>query len=469
MKNTYKTMIKNTVLTILCLSALTASAQSRFSLDEALEYGIEHSLELQTKALDIELQRQQNKELTASAYPQINGNSGFQYNYKKQIVLFPDFVTPQIYGALVTEGLVDPTTLDPDKLDPNRLSPVSFVQDFGFTGTAQLQQLIFEPSVFVGLKARDASISLVESQREKSVLEVKENIYKSYYGVLIARVNQDLISTNISLVQSLKENTEAIYKAGFAEKLDVERLEVQLNNLLNESIKANNFLEVTRYQLKYNMNYPVDQEILLTDSLSKAFVEDLELLLDIPIQSERTVDFKILKNNQDLADLNIMRYKYQRLPTLSFFANYGFNSPSNEFNYFNSSANYYGQGMMGLNFSVPLFTGGRIKAQISQAQIQSQQIELALKNLERVYKLQNKTLKSNLNNALIALRNQEKNVELARKVYETTKIKYETGVGSSIEVIQANSEYQNAQTNFYQSLYEALLAKISILKALNQL
>ncbi len=462
-------MIKQILLAVALGACLSVRAQSSFSLQRALDYGVEHSLDLQSKQLDVELQLQKNREITASAYPQINGSSGFQYNYKKQVVLFPDFVTPQIYGALITEGLVDPTTIDPNLIDPNRLSPVSFVQNYGLTGTAQLQQLLFEPSVFVGLKARDASIQLAENQKEKSVLEIKENIYKSYYGVLIAKVNQELINSNMNLVQSLKENTAAIYKAGFAEKLDVDKLEVQLNNLKNEKVKAENFLEVTRYQLKYAMNFPIQDSLSLTDSLDASFIQDLQVLLEEPITSSSTIDYKILKSNQELAELNVMRYKYQRYPTLSFFANYGFNSPTNDFNYFSSDANYYGQGMLGLNLSIPLYTGGRIKSQILQAELQSQQIDIAVRNLDRAYNLQDKTLKTNLRNALIALETQEKNIELARKVYETTKIKYETGVGSSIEVIQANTEYQNAQTNYYQSLYEALLAKINILKALNQL
>ncbi len=453
------------MLFLLGLSAHGLLAQRAFSLEDAIDYGLEHSYDLQSKSIEVELQKEKNNEITSAAYPQITGNAGFNWNYKKQIVLFPDFVTPQIYGTLLQEGLI--TSVDPSVLEPN-LSPVSFVQNFGLTGTAQLQQLLFEPSLFVGLKARDASIELVEHQKEKTELEIKEDIYKSYYGVLISNVNLGLINTNINLIQNLKSNTEKIYRAGFGEKLDVDRLDVQLNNLLTEKIKARNFVAVTDYTLKYHMNFPLDEEIILTDSLSKSFIDDMQYLLEEPIKSESTIDYKILQSNQDLAELNILRYKYQKLPTLSFFANYGFNSPSNTFNYF-TDGKYYGQGMLGLNLSVPIFTAGKIKSMVSQATLQSQQLDLAMKNLDRSYALQNKTLKTNLSNALIALRSQEKNVELAKKVYESTKAKYETGVGSSIEVIQANSEYQIAQTNLYQALYEAVLAKINILKALNKL
>ncbi len=427
------------------LNCSLAHAQTNFSLQEALDYGLEHSLDLQSNDIDIELQRQQNKEITAAAMPQINGSSNFTYNYKKQVVLFPDFQNPGV------------------------TTPVSFVQNYGLTGTAQLEQLIFEPSVFIGLKARDASMELVENKRVKSELEIKEGIYKSYYGALIAQVNQILVNNNIALVTELKKNTSAIYKAGFAEKLDVDKLDVQLNNLKNELTKANNFYQVTMYQLKYQMNYPINDSIYLTDSLDRKFIDDLQILLEEPISSRKTIDYQILRSNLKLADLNIERYKYQRLPTMAFFVNYGFNSPTDDFNYFNSDANYFGQGMMGLSLSVPLYTGGKIKAQISQAELQSQQLNLALTNLDRAYLLQDKTLKTNLKNALIALETQEKNIELAKQVYETTQIKYETGVGSSLEVIQANTEYQNAQTNFYQALYDAVLAKINILKALNQL
>ncbi len=442
-------------------------SQQIFSLEEAVAYGIEHRYDLQSQRLDIEIQDAQNREILANAYPQITGSSNFTYNYKKQVVLFPDFVTPSIYGVLLSEGILQ--NVDPNKLDPNNLSPVSFVQNYGFTGQLQLQQLLFEPTLFVGLKARDASMELATEKVAKSELDIKEAINKAYYSVLLGRANLKLVNANITLLDSLYYTTNAIYKAGLAEQLDVDKIKVQLNNLANEKVKAENFLSVSEYSLKFNMAYPFDQELQLKDSLDEKFLEDLDAYLEEPITAEQSLDFKILEINQRLAELNIMRYKYTRYPTLSFFANYGFNSPSNEFNYFSRDAEYFGQGMMGLNLSIPILTSGGTKSRITQAQLQQQQLSLAVDNLRLSYKLQNENLKTNLRNALISLKNQEENIRLAKKIYDMSRIKYETGVGSSLEIIQTNTDLQKAQTAYLQALYEAILAKVNILKASNKL
>jgi len=77
--------------------------------------------------------------------------------------------------------------------------------------------------------------------------------------------------------------------------------------------------------------------------------------------------------------------------------------------------------------------------------------------------------KVTLTNNLKVLRSQEKNMKLAEDVYNTAKIKYQEGVGSSLEVIDADNAFKEAQTNYFNSLYDALIAKVDLEKALGLL
>jgi outer membrane protein TolC len=72
-------------------------------------------------------------------------------------------------------------------------------------------------------------------------------------------------------------------------------------------------------------------------------------------------------------------------------------------------------------------------------------------------------------NAITGLDVQERNLELALKVYNTTKRKYEQGLGSSFEVLQTEQSYEDAQSAYFQALYDAVVAKIAYTRALGRL
>ena len=104
-----------------------------------------------------------------------------------------------------------------------------------------------------------------------------------------------------------------------------------------------------------------------------------------------------------------------------------------------------------------------------QAQFNLEKIENTLDQAKMGIDLERTIAKNNLINAILNMDSQEKNMELAEKVYNTVKIKYEQGVGSSFEVLQADTEVQQSQSNYFKALYDAIVAKISYQKASGKL
>jgi outer membrane protein TolC len=98
-----------------------------------------------------------------------------------------------------------------------------------------------------------------------------------------------------------------------------------------------------------------------------------------------------------------------------------------------------------------------------------QKVQNTLKNVERVIDLQKQIAYDLFRNSISTLDIQERNLELAAKVYSTTKKKYEQGLGSSFEVLQTEQSYEDAQSNYFQSLYDAVIAKISYQRAIGKL
>ena len=92
-----------------------------------------------------------------------------------------------------------------------------------------------------------------------------------------------------------------------------------------------------------------------------------------------------------------------------------------------------------------------------------------IENLQKVIDFQREAAVYTFRNSLETLDAQERNMQLAEKVFNTTKKKYESGLGSSFEVLQADQDYQTAQSNYFQALFDAVTAKIGYYRSLGKL
>ena len=122
-----------------------------------------------------------------------------------------------------------------------------------------------------------------------------------------------------------------------------------------------------------------------------------------------------------------------------------------------------------MNVNLPIFSGFQRKYNIQVSQLTLEKLNNTIENVKQAIDFEQVITRESLKNALLNLDAQEQNLELAEKVFNTTKIKFENGVGSSLEVLQADTEYQNAQGNYFNALYNATVAKISYLYSLGKL
>jgi outer membrane protein TolC len=151
------------------------------------------------------------------------------------------------------------------------------------------------------------------------------------------------------------------------------------------------------------------------------------------------------------------------------FFSYSRNALGQKFNLFNFSDPWFKTSLWGINLNVPIFDGGQKAQRIKQANLNLQKTTNTIANVQRAIDLQVKASSILFKNSLSSLDMQDKNVVLAERVYNTTKKKYEQGLGSSFELLQTASELENAQSNYFQSLYDAINARISYNRALGKL
>lgn len=413
-----------------------------FTAKDAVDYALQNATQVKNAMLDIKIQEQTNKGITATALPQLSGS-----------VSLTDFlsIATQLIPSEFTGGA------------PGTYIPIKFGTKYNGTYGATLHQIIFDGQVFVGLQARKAAIQNSVLAADVTKEQIKANVYKIYYQLAVAKRQIGTLDANIANYEKLLHDTKIIYKNGFAEKLDVDKVQVQLSNLETQKLKAQNQIDAGKEGLKFLMNIPQNDQLILTDTLSD---EELKSnILDENYEYENRKEFQQLETAMQLGRYNIKRYQLSKIPVLSFSATVNQNAQRNNFDFFKGSEPWYPNSFLNFSLSIPLFDGGTRNSNIQTARLNLMKMNNQLDQLKSSIDNDVTQSRINMRSALITMDTQKKNIDLAQQVYQSTKLKYEQGVGSNQEISTAQADLVTAQNNYYNSLYDAIIAKIDFLKA----
>ena len=417
-----------------------------FTAKQAVDYALKNSAQVKNALLDIQIQKQTNKEITALAFPQINGNLSINDYLSLPTSLIP---------AAFTGG------------PPGTFIPLKFGTKYSASLGVDLQQILFDGQVFVGLQAKRTAMEFSARTAEVTQEMIKANVYKIYYQLVVGNKQIESIDANISRFDKLLHDTREIYKNGFAEKLDVDKVEVQLNNLNTEKLKAQNQLDAGLEALKFLMSMPQKDKLILTDSLTE---EELRAnILEENYNYSDRKEFQMLSTLSKLNEFNIRRYKLSKIPTVSGFVNYSKNAQRKSFNFLKTGEDWFTTALVGLRVSIPIFDGGARNARIEKAKLDLQKTNNNIEQLKLSIDNDVEQARLKMRSALATMESQKRNIQLAEQVYKTTKLKYEQGLGSNQEIYNAQTELKVAQNNYYSSLYDAITAKIDYLKAAGKL
>lgn len=454
----------------LAVIAQTPSADTakkhEFSIQQAIDYANKNNVEVKNALLDVKLQQQVNREVTSNAYPHINANVNTNYNPNVATQVIPNFISPATYQVLIDEEV------------KGNNGPIQMPSDFGFIaaqfGTKysamagiSLSQILFDGQVFVGLQARSTTLDWKRKNLEVTGEMIKTNIHKVYYQLVVSKTQVELLDANIERLKKLQHNTKAMYENGFAEKLDIDKITVQLTNLESEKVKVLNTVSNGYYGLKVLLGMPVMDELVLTDTLSYDQIRDGLLEASVYKYEDRK-EYQFAELGKKLNEYNIKRYKLSQIPTLSLNGNYAKNAQRDKFNFTNKGP-WYSISSVSLNLSVPIFNGFATRSKIQQAQIELQKTENQIDALKLSIDSEVASAKNNFRSAISTLDFQKDNMALAERVYEQTQKKYEAGTGSQIEITNAQTDLKAAQTSYIEALYDAIIAKTDFLKATGKL
>lgn len=447
------------------VSQLLAQDSTQYmSLSECVEYGKTHSVGQQLAKNDIETAKQDVREVKAMGLPQINAGANFTHNLDIATQVLPDFISPSVYGVLYQEGVLNPQTNPLPAIGSN---PVQFGVPYQFTASATLRQLIFDGTYFLGLQAANEFVKMSELQAKKQEVDLAENISKSYLLILTTKENKALVESNISIVSDNLRQAQALYKNGFAEKLDVERVELSKSRLDIQLTSITQQLDILHQSLKLSMGMDVNTPLVLTDSLKGLLLANAQNNPELEVTN--LADYQILEQNQTLQELNLKRYKVGRYPNVSLNALYGQQSFATKGNLGDLTKDFFPVSNYQISVGIPIWDGNRRRAQMAKVEQNLEKNRIQMKGLENAAKLNYNAANSSYNTALLMLDLQQKNLGIAKAIFKKASLKFKEGLGSSLELAQAETDYKAAQINYLNSVYEVLLANLELQKAIGQL
>lgn len=431
---------------ILFAAETNAQKVNSFTVQQAVEYAKQNSVQVKNALLDIAIQKQTNRDITSIALPQINGSGSVIHYLEIPTTLLPGEIVGQPAGTFV---------------------PVRFGTKWNAGASVSLSQLVFDGQVFIALKARNGTIDLQKTILEITEENIKANIHKIYYQLVLSKTQMELLDANIDRLQKLHKDVSLMYDNGFTEKVDIDKLAVQIANLQTEKLKADNMIKNGYSGLKLLMGMPVKDSLILTDKMGDEQIRESALEATQYNYKDRS-DYKAMEITNTLNGLNIRRYKLSQIPTFSLVGNYNVQAQRNKFDFF-GRGDWFNTAYIGLQMQVPIFNGFALQARKQKAKLELQKTQNQTSALEISIDREVEDAKNNFATAIATMDFQKKNMALAEKVYNQTKKKYEIGTGSSSEINTAQLDLKTAQTNYINALYEAVIAKVDFLKATGKL
>lgn len=430
--------------------ALQVKAQSldttyNFSLNEAIDYAQKYQANVINAQIDDQIAKNTVKKTIGIGLPQVSGSFAFQ-----DYLNVPTVVIPAGFGGgNATETAIKMGT--------------TYQSSAGLDVT----QLLFDGSYIVGLQAANTYKELSVRNLKRTRIETAVAVTKAYYSILVSNEKLTLLDANLERLKKSLSDTEALYKNGLVEKIDVDRLSVLKNNLETERKNLLRMLDLNNTLLKFQMGMPIQAKLLLKDTMSSLETEAMPVIVSDTTAYKSRIEYAILQTQKRLNELDLKRYKSQFLPTLAAFGNATKNFMSEEFStLYNRN---FPSTVIGLKLTLPIISGGQRIYTVRNAKLEVLKTDNNVNQLKNAINLEIAKAQTSYTNGLQSLENQKRNMELAKEVLRVSRVKYEQGVGSSLEVTMAETSLKEAQNDYINALYDTVINKVNLDQALGKI
>ncbi len=435
------------VLVIGFLSFSSISQETRsFSMEEAKSFALENHLAILNSQNDIEIARQRIVETRGIGLPQVGITGSFNQfiNLPVQVVS-ANFINPNAPAG----------------------ETISFKAGTDFSSDASLQvnQILFDGSYIIGLKAATFFLDFQKMVSTLSNEDIAFNVIQAYEMAAVAKSNKAFIDSLVFSTEKLVEKQKNYLELGMILQEDMDQLNYSLLSVKSSQTVATINYENSMNMLKLSMGFPINGTIEITDTPKELMAKSS---LSEGNDIYQNIAYKISEKQVRLSQYNVKLNQYKNLPSLSTFFKHSYTAYRNEFNFF-ANEKWYPQTLWGLSLNIPVFSGLSRYARTASAKVELLTNENNLKQLEQNLQFQELQFRNNVKGAKSKLELQEQNIALAKSIYENEIIKEQIGKGNSITITQKHNQLMMAQSQYIGSMVELFQSQLSLDKLYNKI
>lgn len=417
-------------------SQVYAQNSRKISLDSAVSYALNNNLQLKKTRLEKYKSQEKVREAYGNAYPELSASAMYMRSLKKNIFYMPGI----FFGK------------------PGTNIPVEIGSDNSYSITFQFSQPLFSGAINAGINAAKIVDKLNSEIYENQVLEVKRDVKKAYYNVLILQEQKKLLNQSYERAKQRFEDVKKLFKQGYALEVDTLTAYVALKNIYPSVVKIDNAINTAKSYLKFMMNIHENENIELTDSLkiTKFDYNDIDNAYIFAENNRKEIN---ILNLQGQATDELINAEFSgHLPTVALFGQYKIMTEQNDFKF----KNYYwpNSAFVGLNISIPIFSGFKVSSKVEQAKIEKEIIKTDLMNFKNALKTEVKVAHSKVEESKEALKSTSETVVFAERNYKLVESRFQKGLSKLSDLQDAELLLNQAKTNYLQELYNYIVANI---------
>ncbi|GHU90166.1 transporter [Bacteroidia bacterium] len=457
----------------------------QLTLEKAVEIALSNNPTVKIADMEIEKKKYAKKSAQSSLYPQIDAVGQYTRTLKKQVMymdgafdigsMMSEVLNPIIKGTDETfsgnvpgyqtgnlEKNIEANT--PPPVSTGGSDGISVGRDNNWSGGFNLSWPVVVPTLWKSLQISSLDVELAVEQAHSSKINMINSIRKAFYNVLLAQDSYNVFKESYDNAALNYNDIKNKYDQGLTSEFDLVRADVRVKNIKPNMVQSENALSLATLSLKALMGIDMDQPVKASGSLKDYEADLLKDIMKIDTSLVNNPDLKQfdLQNRQLQKTLEL--YKAQYLPVVSISGNYMYMSMNNDFKFGDYKWNPYST--IGLTLSIPIFDGFKKSSEIKQTRISLQQMELQRKDIVRNLKLGVNNSINNMMSSVEQVISTKDAVKQAYKGYVISQKRYDTGMGTLLELNDAELSHAQASLAFNQAIYNYLSAKADLDKTL---
>ena len=456
------------------------------TLDKAIEIALSENPSVKVADMEIQKKKYAKSSAQSSLYPQIDAVGQYSRTLKKQVMymdnafnmeeMLTPITTPVIAGMEETLSSTFPGTYTPgsliqsiDKNTPKTDSSggddgIAIGRDNNWTGGLNLNWPIIVPALWKSLELSSVDVELAVESARSSKINMVNSIRKSYYGVLFAKDALNVLQQSYDNAILTYNDINNKYQQGIVAEFDLVRADVNAKNIKPDLIQMQNAYNMATLSLKALMGIDIDQEISIIGCLLD-YEEDLYAdVLKADTSLANNSDLRQFDLHNDQLQKSLELYKAQYLPSISVSGNYMYMSMNNDFRF--GDYKWNPTSTVSLNISIPIFDGFKKHNDIKQTKASLEQMKWQREDIVRNLNLAINNNVNNMTNYVEQVFSTKDVIKQAKKGYEISQKLYDTGMGTLLDLNNAQLGLTQASLAFNQAIYNFLVSKADLDKTL---